>query len=207
MTRTININLLPPEVLEKRKGEKIVVYLLGGMAGLILLLTGIYAFYDFKIREENRQLSLLKAERDRYSQQIGEYQYFETRKKEIENKKAIIEGAMAGEISWSKVLNELSMVVPSDIWLMSFSGSATGISMSGYAVDYAYDVPDEGFKPLARWLIRFSEVERYTNVILGGSFSRDVYNNRPAIPWSMSANFTSAQPAPEPAPPASSTGG
>lgn len=207
MSQAININLLPPKVLEKRKAEKILVYLLGAMAALIFILTGVYALCNWKVQGEKSKLNYLKAERDQYNTEIAEYKIYEEQKTKIEAKKQIVEDAMAGEISWYKILNELSMVIPSDIWLANFTGSSTGISLSGFAVDYAYDVPDEGFKVLARWLIRFNEVQRYSNVVLGGSFSRSTFNDRPAIPWSMSASFVTTQSAPEPAPPASSTGG
>lgn len=204
------INLLPPGVLEKRRAEKVTFYVVGVTILVVLLLVGVYGLNFLRISQSEQELESLKVRNERVSQVVAEYQIYEKRKKELEEKKKIIEEAMKGEIAWHKMLNEISMVIPSDVCLTSFAGDTEGgITCKGYTLDYSFDAPDLGHKPVAKWMIRLGEIKTLTQIWLTFSQKTDLEDN-PVIEFENTIGIPGlkkAAPATKAPPPSTSSGG
>lgn len=204
------INLLPPGVLEKRRAEKVTFYVVGVTILVVLLLVGVYGLNFLRISQSEQELKSLKVRNERISQAVAEYQIYEKRKKELEEKKKIIEEAMKGEIAWHKMLNEISMVIPSDVCLTSFAGdTGGGITCKGYTLDYSFDAPDLGHKPVAKWMIRLGEIKTLTQIWLTFSQKTDLGDN-PVIEFENTIGIPGlkkAAPATKAPPPSTSSGG
>ncbi len=56
------IDLLPPEILEKRKTEKLLIYLISGIVFLIVVLVLIYSLFSFQEIKLNNRLVALQDE-------------------------------------------------------------------------------------------------------------------------------------------------
>jgi hypothetical protein len=81
-------------------------------------------------------------------------------------------------MDWSKLLAELCLVLPSDIYLDRIgvtepkSGTPPTVgdlSIDGKALDYPYDVPDIGYKSIAKLLVRMAELSDLQEVWLYSS--------------------------------------
>lgn len=195
------INLLPSEILEKRRSERRVLYYVGGFSILLLFLSAIYGFGAMQIRSDEQRLDKLRVDNEKLNKTITEYQVYERRKADLQKLEKIIQTALSGEIGWHKILNEVSMVIPSDVWLDEFSGSiADGIDCKGYAIDYGFDTPDLGHKPVAEWIVRMSEIKVLTSIWLNYS-QKAVYREKPAIQFEITTQLKGEQPASAPAAP------
>lgn len=201
----IDINLLPPEIREKRKAEKALFYAIVGVVTLVIILGGVYGYYSWLVGLEERQLASIQAETQKFSEAVKEYEIYEKKKAEFQARKEIVDKAMAGEVPWHKILNGISMVIPSDVWLTSFSGSEGGLNLSGFAVDYAFDEPDFGHKPVAKWMVRLGEVKGIVDIWLTSSSKGDV-EGQPAIQFGTTTKLSVEEIAPATAPPAKTTG-
>jgi len=197
------VNLLPREVLEKRKSEKRFFYLIGGLAVLIILFLGIYSFGSIQIRKEEKRVADLKAENERLNKAIAEHQVYEKRKAELQKTQDIVSTALSGEIAWHKILNEISMVIPSNIWLREFTGDILeGVTCKGYAQDYDFDTPDLGHKPVAEWIVRIGEIKAFSSIWLSYS-QKTKFSEQLAIEFEILAQLKGEKPASAPtAPPA-----
>lgn len=157
----MGINLLPPEIVERRQSEKrlAVVILLTILYVVILFL--VYLFLQAKAYQETLYLRELQTRNKLINRQISEFKVFEERKNLVDKHRQVIEQAIAGEVSWYQMLLELSMVIPSDVSLDSFSGDTVGgITMSGKARSYL---------SVAKWLVRLNELESISNVWLASA--------------------------------------
>lgn len=201
------INLLPPEVLEKRRAERVTIYIVVVVILVILVLAGVFSLNFWRISQAERDLEAVKVRNEKINQAIAEYKVYEKRKKELEEKEKIINEAMKGEIAWHKILNEVSMVIPSDVCLTSFAGDAeTGITCKGYTLDYSFDAPDLGHKPVAKWMIRLGDIKTLTQIWLTLSQKTTLEDN-PIIEFENAisiAGVKKAAPAEKPPPPPSS---
>ncbi len=157
----MGINLLPPEIIEKRESEKRLALILFFISVYIILLLFVYLGFQARIIQENRRLSELKIMNEELNKKIAEFKVFQERKDAIERRRSIIEQALSDEVSWYRILLELSLLMPREMCLGSLAAdNLKGIDMSGDARDYF---------TVAKWMVRLKEIPEVSNVWLNNA--------------------------------------
>ena len=170
MTR---INLLPKEVLEKRKAEGFTFLAVGGGVLVIACLVGLYTFNLWRIGNAEDELAGLKQQVAKMNTTIQELRVYEARVNAIEKQKQIAAKALEGKRDWSKVLTEVMVVTPNDVALETLEGNPEGVKFTG-KIDDPADKPDTGHKQVAKWLIRLGELKFQPKTWLTSSTKEDV---------------------------------
>lgn len=163
----VRINLLPPEILEKRKFEKRIVYV--GLAALLVavVLLGVWGALWWQVNQRNAELQSNLELANQFRKQAEAYKVFEDKETALGERLATAETALAGRVDWGRITNELSLVLPSDVWLTMLEGDQEGgLSLTGSAIDSDTDVPDVGHKAVAKTLVRLADLELVNNVWL-----------------------------------------
>jgi Tfp pilus assembly protein PilN len=196
------INLLPPEIREKRVAERRRILVGMGAAVLLGAIGAVIFLMNVMLQGEQAKLSAMEKQSAGIQRAITEYQIFEKQKQDVDAKKAVVDQVTAGEVPWYKLFNEVALVIPSDVWLTAISGDEKkGVSFIGAAVDQVADTPDSGHKPVAKWLVRLSEIPMLTDVWLTSS-AKGVGT----VLFSTTAKVTAPNsPAAAPAPPGAPT--
>jgi Tfp pilus assembly protein PilN len=160
----ININLLPKEVLDKRKSEgQLALILLAGIA-IAFLLTGGYGYNYFRIATERSRLSVVQEENRAYEREIGKVADFEQAKLSVDARENLVKTAVSEKYSWSKMLNNISLVVSNEVWLTDLQVKAGGeVVFKGMAL------PESGQKAIAKWLVHLAEMRDVEEVWLTSS--------------------------------------
>lgn len=167
MTR---INLLPPEIIEKRKFEGRITYVILGGIGVALLLVALYSFAAWQVKNKNGVLDQNQALATQLRAQANAYEIFQQKEDLLQQQLDVASTALAARIDWGRIANELSLVMPSDVWLIHVQGSEeNGLEIVGYAVDSDTDVPDVGHKAVAKTLVRLADLELLDDVWLTSS--------------------------------------
>jgi Tfp pilus assembly protein PilN len=128
------VNLIPPE---DRRGESAplrtgpVPYILIG--ALVLVLAGVAALVltGNEISERKSEVAQLKQEdaaAQARAQSLAAYTQFRTLR---EQRVATISSLADSRFDWERVMRELSLVLPHDVWLTSLDASASAASGSG----------------------------------------------------------------------------
>ncbi|NCO66091.1 MAG: hypothetical protein COW32_04815 [Candidatus Aquicultor secundus] len=164
----ININLLPREIQDKRSGEKMIIFALLALVGFAGILGAIYAFNSWQIKMSEDRLAMLQNQTARMNTTIDGLRVYEHRLQEIQRRKQVMEKAVAGQIFWSKVLEEIMIATPNDVSLASLNGTADGITFDGSIMD-PEDNPDQGHKPVAKWLLRLADMKPQPDVWLSSA--------------------------------------
>ncbi len=165
----VRINLLPKDILEKRKAEHLLVLVLVGIGAFFAVLAVVYGFNVIRIMNEQADLELLQAENSRYEREITRIADFENNKILVEQREQLVNAAIARKYSWSKFLNNISLIVPNEVWLSALSGGKDGvIQFSGQALAESGDTR-MGQKSVAKWLVHLSEIEDIGDVWLSQS--------------------------------------
>ena len=173
------VNLLPPELIERRLAEKRVVILLAVIICYIVLLVSVYVIFQVRINQENTYLVELKHDNAQLSEKIAEFKVFEQRKAEASRREKIIETALAGDISWHKLLLKLSFIIPGEVSITGFTGDySAGIKLNGEARDYI---------SVARWIVRLEEIDELADIWLSGIQASDN-----EVKYDLSAQFKAA---------------
>lgn len=181
MTR---INLLPPEKIKvKRKAsERSYIWITILIPAVILLLIALlYVQASGKVGQKEKAVQEAKTELADWQAKNSKLQEYKSKQDEVTALEGVIVSALQGRVYWARVLNNVAIMIPSDIWLTQLSGSSEGssgtgnVNFSGYALQcpnrnlggfYGY-YPD--YKPIANWLERMATIPEFARVWLSSA--------------------------------------
>lgn len=131
----IRINLLPVRAAQKK--EKLisqVVILVLSVALVGLGCAGMQTLLSTKIKDVRGEISSAQNEINRLNKKIGEVNKIKKLTAELDSKKKVLESLEAGRSGPVKLLDELSAVIPDNVWIDSFQLSNGGISLRGKGI-------------------------------------------------------------------------
>jgi Tfp pilus assembly protein PilN len=104
-----------------------------------------------------------------------------------------LSSALAGRLAWDRVLREVSLVFPDDVWLTSLSAQApTGAATPGAAAGFTINGRTYSHDGVARLLARLAVVPHLTSVQLLHSASATSETGRKVVEFSINANVKAA---------------
>ena len=161
------INLLPPEIAERRRARQITVALGAAGLGLVALLIVVFLVQAARLSGERGNLEEAQDRNAALQRQIAGLQSFATLQQTLRTKEQLLDRLTANEVRWSVLLNDISLVIPSDVWLSNLSGSvqapAPGAPVAAAAPIGTIQVSGNTFTHLdvARWLSRIAGVREF----------------------------------------------
>lgn len=186
----MRINLLPPEILEKRKGEKRLVYVAVVAVIVVIVLAGVYGLAYMQTSAKKTQVAAREQELATTQTRANELAVFEEKSLELERRKAVADTALAGRFNWSRLYDEISLVMPTDLWATVLNTDEnTGLTLDGYALDSASDTPDLGHKSIAKLLVRLADLDQLYDVWLTNAAKTEL-NERGVIQFSVTAGVS-----------------
>lgn len=165
----IRINLLPREVLERRKAEQRLALMILGLVLMVGALALVFGVNYVRLSQEQANLEIIRTENQNVQARIKKIEDFAANKSAVEARESVVSAAVAGKYGWSRFLNNLSLIVPNEVWLTSLSVSKDGavsISGSAYAGSASSGI---GFEPVSKWLIHFAEMNDIGDIWLSSS--------------------------------------
>lgn len=171
----IRINLLPPEITQKRKDEQRWRWLILGSVGLFLIVGFVFAALQIQVSIRASEVASIRQQAEGLQVEAQRFQVFQLKEADLQNRTSIAETALVGRMDWSALFTEVALVMPAETWARSMTSSEPkgntpgAFALAGAAIDYLYDVPDLGYKPIAKLLIRLAELPRLNNVWMGST--------------------------------------
>lgn len=186
----MRINLLPPEILEKRKGEKRLVYVAVVAVLVFVVLAGVYGVAYMQASAKKKEVAAREQELATTQTRANELAVFEEKSLELERRKAVADTALAGRFNWSRLYDEISLVMPTDMWVTVLNtDEASGLTLDGFAVDSATDSPDLGHKSIAKLLVRLADLDQLYDVWLTNAAKTEL-NDVGVIQFSVTAGVS-----------------
>jgi len=184
------INLLPPEILEKRKSERRLIYVAIAAVMVAVVLAGVYGFALMRVSAREKELAVRQQELAQEQARAAELKVFEDKSLELSRRKAIADTALAGRRNWARLFDEVSLVMPTDLWVSSLNAAEEGgLTIDGFAVDSASDSPDLGHKSIAKLLVRLANLDQLVDVWLTNA-SKTKLNESQVIQFNVSAGVS-----------------
>lgn len=161
------INLLPPEIAQRRRAREIT--LLIGAAGLALVavLVLVFLVQTARLAGERGKLEDVRRQNAALQRQVSALQAQATLEQTLKNKQQLLVQLTQNEVRWSVLLNDISLVIPTDVWLTNFSGAvqaAPGATATGNVPIGNISLGGSTFTHLdvAKWLSRLAVVREFT---------------------------------------------
>lgn len=127
------INLLPPELAERRRARRVTRLLLVGALGLAVLLALVYTAQLARLGSERNRLDEQRAENARLRSQVAQLSQFSRLRSDLEAKQRLLTTLTVTEVRWSVVLSDISRVIPTNAWLTSLTGNVAAATTTGSA--------------------------------------------------------------------------
>ncbi len=178
------VNLLPVVVREKQKGRAATAAVVAAVLGLLALLGFIYVLQSARLNSAEHKLAAQQAVNAGIQTQINGLQQFATLKAQVTAGQGLVRSLQYQEVLWSGVLRDVSMVIPDQAWLSSFTGAVTatpsaapgapagstgGATSSGTVANIQFQGYAFTHLVVAQWLTRLAQVTGWVNPWLSTS--------------------------------------
>jgi len=189
------INLLPPEILERRRARQITSLLaLGGLA-LVAILVLIFIVQAARLGGERGKLDDIKASNARLQRRVNQLASFSDLQNQVRTKEQLLGQLTTNEVRWSLLLNNISLVIPSDVWLTNFSGSIQLPPPGTPAASATFgtiQVSGMTFTHLdvASWLVRLARVDEFTFPYLSLSAKQESDTGQTLVQFNSSVTLS-----------------
>ncbi|MEI8081934.1 MAG: hypothetical protein WCI74_08840 [Actinomycetes bacterium] len=174
----MRINLLPPEVLERRRYEKWYGYIFIVFAVLLVLILIVYGFFMFSGSQKNGDLQLLQEQSQKVQKQAEAFGVFQQKEADLATRQGIASTALAGCINMGRISEEVSLVLPDEVWLSSMKADATDpakvtLLLTGFTPFSSSHTMDVSYKSVAKTLVRLNELADVYDVWLTSAANAD----------------------------------
>lgn len=163
----VRINLLPTEIIERRRYERFFpyVFIAGGVLIGAIVLT--WAAMQFFVSERAQTLQQTQESTQQLTEQAATLEVFDKREAELAARQEASEEALVGRVNIGRVAEELSLILPAEVWLDNLViNEAAGINFSGSTPYDGKQTMDEGYKSVAATLVRINGIESVYDVWL-----------------------------------------
>lgn len=170
----LRINLLPPEVLERRRWEKWYQYVFFGFFVLLVLGLLVAAWLWLMTQTKQDELQGLRQQSQKYQQQAAAFSVFEKKQQELAEREAMVAVALAGRVNMGRLADDISLILPEEVWLEQLSvGQETGLELDGYTPLSSSRSSDVGYKSVAKTLVRLDSLKDLEEVWLAAASSTE----------------------------------
>ena len=119
------VNLLPADQEQARKGPPVAIIV--GCAGAVLataVLAGGYLQASSTVGNENTKLAALEVELAAVPKPVEQPAVVTALPQERQARVAALAAALSQRIAWDRILREISLVLPDDVWLDTLAATA-----------------------------------------------------------------------------------
>src|SRR5438874_546621 len=158
------ISVLPTEVAAVRTQRRQIVLASAGVAGLAVLLLFVWLARQTKVHDEESAADKAQQDNAQLQQQVAALQSVTALDTQLAQRRALVTSALADDVAWTRLLQEIATVIPNDVWLTSFAGTKPAAGGGGGGTAGAtsaaaignINVNAMGFdqSSSARWLLR-----------------------------------------------------
>jgi Tfp pilus assembly protein PilN len=161
------INLLPKEVLERRRYEGWYRWVFILAVGLILIILGLYVLLLFEVSSKNTQLQTIKESATQQTVLAEQLSIFQNKEQELQARQQVAQTALASRVNVGQVAEDVSLVLPDEVWLDLLTiNENTGIVMTAETPRNAGESNDVAYKSVAKTLVRLNELPELYDVWL-----------------------------------------
>ena len=164
------INLLPKEVLERRRYEGWYRWVFILAVGLIAIIIAVSVLLYFDVRAKEDQLQAVLDQSKLYAADAEQLSIFQNKEEELQKRQNIAETALAGRVNVGQLANDVSLVLPDEVWLDLLTiNQDTGLTLSADTPRTTGESTDVAFKSVAKTLVRLNELPQLYDVWLSSA--------------------------------------
>jgi Tfp pilus assembly protein PilN len=165
------VNLLPTEARQVQRTRRATMLAAMAVVAAVALLVGVFFLENTRLSSAQSDLATQQSKNAALQQQIAGLQRYADLAAQKAQKQLIVDDVTKAVVPWSGVLRDLSSVIPSDVFLRSFSVtvqlSPGGVTLQQTDTGLIGTIQVQGtaisHNAVALWLNRLAEVHGWVN--------------------------------------------
>jgi Tfp pilus assembly protein PilN len=171
------INLLPREVLERRRYEDWYPRVFVGGAIALVIVVAFYVLFMIDTNSRRGELQAIQEQTKQFSARAEELSIFQNKEEQLRQREDVAKTALTGRVNIGQVANDISLVLPDEVWLDGLViDEKTGVVVRANTPRTAGQSDDVAYKSVAKTLVRLSELTDLYDVWLTTA-SNSVWGN------------------------------
>ena len=195
------VNLLPPEIAERRRARVIRVGMGAAVAASVVVVAAAYLMAHSSATSAQSDLEAAQSQNTLLRAQVAKFAGDESLRAQRDAQQTMLQTAMAPEIQWSHYLNDLSLRIPNNNWITKVSISETFGSATPAAATAGSALADAGVGKItfegmafthddvATWLDSLAKEKGYANPYFSSSVAQ-VLGGHQVVKYSSSISLT-----------------
>lgn len=192
------VNLLPPEIAERRTFRRVQMGLGTAVLASVGLVGLMFVSASHGVSSANEDLSSATTQHAALTAESAKYRNVTAIYAQAAAAQTQLTTAMGDEVRYSQLLNDLSLAVPSNVWIKNISYSQTPPAQAAGAATAAspaigsFTVTGVGFShdDVAVWLESISGLKSYANPYFSTS-TESLLGSKPTVNFNSTADVTS----------------
>ncbi|MGB8649506.1 MAG: PilN domain-containing protein [Mycobacteriales bacterium] len=199
------VNLLPPEIAEQRAFRRIQFALGAAVLASVAVVGLLYMSASHSVSSANSDLAAATQQNTSLQSQVAQFHDVTSIYAQAAAAQAQLTTAMGDEVRYSQLLNDLSLSVPSNVWLTSVAFTQGGSSVPAAAAAAAAAAPGAptqigtftvsgvafSHDDVAVWLESIAGLKTYANPYFSSS-TEALIGTRKSVNFGSTAAVTSA---------------
>ncbi|HEY0486274.1 MAG TPA: PilN domain-containing protein [Mycobacteriales bacterium] len=170
------VNLLPPEIIEASRLRTIQLSMGAAVAAALVVVGGLWFVADQQAQAEQTNLDAASATQATVGRQVRELAPVAQVYAQVDQRRALLQTALGGDVEWSRYLTDLSLTVPDNVWLTSMnvtpdagSAATTGTASAGAIATITFAGTALQHDDVALWLESLAKQKGYTSAYFNSS--------------------------------------
>jgi Tfp pilus assembly protein PilN len=119
------VNLMPPEIAEASKFRRFQFVMGATLVGAAGIVAALYVNAHHEVNSAKSQLQTAQADATHLQGQLNGLQSVQAVYSQVAARQTMLAQAMGGEVRWSYYLNDLSLKIPTNVWLTNVAATET----------------------------------------------------------------------------------
>lgn len=146
------INLLPPEVARERsRRRRVGIAIFAAFAYVFLLGIGVL-YWNGRVDAARDDLDAQAAINQSLEREAAELSETADVRTQYEEKATLVRGALATDVDWGILLNDLARLLPPRVWVETFNGSVVAETVPGVIGQVSFSGVGFDFPDVSAWL-------------------------------------------------------
>jgi Tfp pilus assembly protein PilN len=194
------VNLLPPEIAEQAAFRKVQIGLGAALLATVGVVGMVYVSATHSVSSAKSDLASAQSQTTVLRGKVTKLSNVTALYSKAAAAEAMLQGAMGDEIRYSQLLNDLSLAVPSNVWLKNLTYASTSAAAAPTATALpngavpvgTFTVTGMGFNhdDVAVWLESLSGLKGYVNPYFSSS-TESLIGTRKVVSFSSTATVIS----------------
>jgi Tfp pilus assembly protein PilN len=192
------VNLLPPEIAEKRRQRALQAGMGAAVAAAVVGVAAGYLMAHSSATSAQNDLASAQAQTASLKAQVAQYAGDETMRAQLTAEQTMLSTAMGQEVQWSHYLNDLTLRIPDNVWVTQMtlsegatSGSAPAAAATSGCNIGSVNVSGTAFThdDVATWLDSLAKEKGYANPYFSNS-AQAFIGTTPVVNFTSTATVT-----------------